>query len=205
MYFTFFFAVLASFAVAQQTDFKAGTGIRSLWACATDEPEAIPYQTVSGTPLASILTNISDTSMGVATVYVISCPTDSPQCALAPNLTVTEGPSTARYVTANTDGAATLGCYFSNTDSATCVQARLGGGNIDKTTTTVGASGITYQAVDVTQTMNNTSTQPVTVTVAPSTTSTSSTSSSKAGAQTSSGPWMMGGAVGAGVLALAAL
>jgi len=41
MYFTFFFAVLASFAVAQQTDFKAGTGIRSLWACATDEPEAV--------------------------------------------------------------------------------------------------------------------------------------------------------------------
>jgi len=58
----------------------------------------IPYQTVSGTPLPSILTTVSDPTMGPATVYVISCPTDSPQCALATNLTVTEGPSTARYV-----------------------------------------------------------------------------------------------------------
>ncbi|TKA75054.1 hypothetical protein B0A55_05991 [Friedmanniomyces simplex] len=148
---------------------------------------------------------MSDPTMGPATVYVLSCPTDSPQCALAPNLTLTEGPSTARYVTANTAGTATLACAFSNTDSATCVQAAIGGGNIAKTTTTVGASGITYQAVDVTQTMNNTSTMPVTVTVTPTSSSTSSTSSSTAGAQTASGPWAMGGAVGAGLFALAAL
>lgn len=38
------------------------------------------------------------------TSYVISCPTASPACAISPNLTLTEGPSTARYVTSNTFG-----------------------------------------------------------------------------------------------------
>ncbi|KAK3072562.1 hypothetical protein LTR53_006616 [Teratosphaeriaceae sp. CCFEE 6253] len=189
-------AIGASLAAAQQTSFAPGTGIRSLW---------IPFQTVSGTPLASIQTTASDPTNGPETVYVISCPTDAPQCALAPNLTVTEGPSTARYTTTNDGGSATLGCVFSNTDSAVCIQARIGGGNIDKTTTTIGASQILYQAVDVTMTMNATGTGPMTVTVAPSTTSTSSTSSSTAGAKTASGPWAMGGAVGAGLVALAAL
>ncbi|KAK4958493.1 hypothetical protein LTR10_004921 [Elasticomyces elasticus] len=186
--------MLAGFVAAQQTDFQAGTGVRSLW---------IPYQTVSGTPVASILTNVSDTN-GPATVYVISCPTDQAQCALAPNLTVTEGPSTARYVTSNTAGAATLECAFSNTDSAVCVQAAVNDGNIGRVSTTVAGNGINYQAVLVTATANATTSGPVTVTVKP-TSSTSSTSSSTAGAQTAAGPWAMGGAFGAGLLALAAL
>lgn len=102
--------------------------------------------------------------------------------------------------------AATINCDMSGYSSAVCTQAQLGGGNIQRTSSTLGASQIVYQAVDVTQTINNTSTEPVTVTVAPSTTSTtSSTSSSTAGAQTANGPWAMGGAVGAGLVALAAL
>lgn len=81
-----------------------------------------------------------------------------------------------------------------------------GGGIISKTSTTLGASAILYQAVDVTATVNNTSTEPVTVTVTAKSSTTSSTSSSTAGVQTmTSGPWAMGGAVGASLIALAAL
>ncbi|KAK6389956.1 hypothetical protein LTR65_006007 [Meristemomyces frigidus] len=90
--------------------------------------------------------------------------------------------------------------------SAVCTQFQSGGGNINRQTTTLGASAILYQAIDVTQTINNTSTMPVTVTVTAKSSTTSTTSSSTAGVQTmSSGPWAMGGAVGAGLLALAAL
>ena len=73
-------------------------------------------------------------------------------------------------------------------------------------TTTIGADMILYQAIDVTATITNSSTIPVTVTVTATPSTTSSTSSSTAGVETmTSGPWAMGGAVGAGLLALAAL
>ena len=97
---------------------------------------------------------------------------------------------------------------MTGTTAATCVQVQQGGGIINRQTTTIGSDMIIYQAIDVTATINNTSTLPVTVTVTakPSTTSTSTTSSSKAGVETmTSGPWALGGAVGAGLLALAAL
>ena len=42
------------------------------------------------------------------TTYVVSCPTDQPQCAFAPNLTVTEGTAMVKYVS-STSGA-TSGC-----------------------------------------------------------------------------------------------
>ena len=63
-----------------------------------------------------------------------------------------------------------------------------------------------YQAVDVTATKNNTATMPKTVTVTGKAKKTSTTSSSIAGVQTTpAAPWAMGGAVGAGLVALAAL
>ena len=90
------------------------------------------------------------------------------------------------------------------TTAATCQQAQRANGNINKVTSTLAASQISYQAVNVISTLNNTSTLPVTVTVTANSTTTSSTSTSTAGVQTS-GPWRVGGAIGAGVLALAAL
>ncbi|KAK5126739.1 hypothetical protein LTR85_009673 [Meristemomyces frigidus] len=187
---------LASFAVAQQTTFAPGTGIRSLW---------IPFKTVSGTPLASIASRDETNNV---TVYVVSCPTASPACALSPNITLTEGASTVKYESSNSNGVASLACAMTGTTEAVCTQVQNGGGNINRQSTTIGASAILYQAIDVTQTINNTSTMPVTVTVTAksSTASSSTTSSSTAGVQTmSSGPWAMGGAVGAGLIALAAL
>jgi len=100
---------------------------------------------------------------------------------------------------------ATLECAFTDMNAATCIQARIGGGNIDHSTTTVGASQMLYQAVAVTATMNATATGATTVTVEPTTSSTSSIPTSTAGAQTVSGPWAVPGLVGAGLVALAAL
>ncbi|KXL46028.1 hypothetical protein M433DRAFT_234332 [Acidomyces richmondensis BFW] len=168
---------LVGFATAQQTSFAPGTGVRSLW----DESQN-------------------------STVYVVSCPTASPQCALSPNLTVTEGISNVKYTTSNTAGSAVLDCTLTGSTSAMCSQGAEGGGYIQKTSTKIGADQIVYQAVDVTATMNNTSTIPATVTVTAQQSTTSSTSSSTGLAPTmSSGPWAVGGAIGAGLVALAAL
>ncbi|WPG97499.1 Hypothetical protein R9X50_00027600 [Acrodontium crateriforme] len=189
-----FIAVMAVLAAAQQTsEFPDKTGVRSLW---------IPFKTLDGTPLASIASNNSD-----VTVYVVSCPTASPACAIAPNLTLTEGPSTVEYVSTvtNSGGVATLGCTLDGTTSAVCSNLARNGGNVAKDTSTLGASQIKYQAISITQTINNTATLPVTVTVTPSSTSTSSSSSSGAANPTAAAPWTLGGAVGAGLLALAAL
>lgn len=38
------------------------------------------------------------------TVYVVSCPTATPACALSPNITLTEGSTTVRYESTNTAG-----------------------------------------------------------------------------------------------------
>jgi len=96
------------------------------------------------------------------TVYVINCPTAQPTCSLSPNLTLTEGPSTIAYVTSNTAGVATLECSLNGTTSATCTNVASGGGNIQRASTTIGTDQIVYQAVDITKTMNNTSTMPTT-------------------------------------------
>ena len=98
------------------------------------------------------------------------------------------------------------------TDSpVVCSQLAHGGGNVAKTSQTIAASEIVYQAVDVTKlpkktddkkkTKTKTKEKTVTVTAQP-------TSTSKAWAfQTvTAGPLaMMGGALGAGAIALAAL
>jgi hypothetical protein len=97
-----------------------------------------------------------------------------------------------------------VGCVATGTTSASCDAASSSDGNVQRTTSILDASGINYVAVSVTATNNNTATQPVTVTVAPSST-TSSSSTSSAAAQTAAGPWAMGGAIGAGLVALAAL
>jgi hypothetical protein len=93
------------------------------------------------------------------------------------------------------------------TTSASCNQRASGGGQVQQTNTAIGSDQIVYQAIDVTATMNNTSTQPVTVTVTATPSSTSETSSSTAGAQITAGkqPWAIGGAIGACMLAIAAL
>ena len=84
----------------------------------------IPYKTFSGVPLASILSHVGgklptpmprrktlnsrnhDPSNNQT--YVISFPTGQPQCAIAPNLTLTEGTNIARYESSTNGG--TAGC-----------------------------------------------------------------------------------------------
>lgn len=112
-YISILLACLLGLTLAQQTSFEPKTGQRSLW---------IPFKTVSGTPAASIASNVrtillpptqrkcfdADRDKNTAgTVYVLSCPTSEPQCAISPNLTLTEGISTAEYATTNSAG------YFS--------------------------------------------------------------------------------------------
>ncbi|KAI7348925.1 hypothetical protein KC320_g6355 [Hortaea werneckii] len=189
---------LASAAVAQQTSYEPGTGVRSLW---------IPYVTVGGTPVASILGHATGTDN--ITSYVIACPTATPDCAISPNMTLTEGPSTARYLSSNEGGTATLRCDITSFTTGECHQEYIKNGIIDRTSQSVGTDDvITYQPVQITATAMNSSTAPQTVTVTPtpsSTTSSSSSSTNFADVQTANGPWAIGGAVGMGIAALAAL
>ncbi|KAK3674858.1 hypothetical protein LTR78_005202 [Recurvomyces mirabilis] len=191
-------ATLTGLVVAQDTTFKNGTGVRSLW---------IPFQTISGTPLAS-LGSVNPSSN--ATEYVLSCPTASPQCAFAPNLTLTEGVGSARYVTSNSQGAATVVCTYTGTETATCSQGILdSNSNIIRTETTISGSMIAFQAVQVTATQNITSTSSGTAgaktTSGASSSATSTSSAGVAGQSAVAAPWAMGGALGAGLMAIAAL
>ncbi|RMZ12574.1 hypothetical protein D0862_02631 [Hortaea werneckii] len=188
---------LASAAVAQQTSYEPGTGVRSLW---------FPYVTLSGTPVASILGHATGTDN--ITSYVVSCPTATPECNISPNMTLTEGPSTARYLSSNDAGTATIRCDITSFTTGECHQEYIRNGIIDRTSQSVGTDVITYQPVQITATAMNSSTVPQTVTVTPtpsSTTSSSSSSTNFADVQTANGPWAMGGAVGMGLAALAAL
>ena len=85
-----------------------------------------------------------------------------------------------------------------------CSQIAHGGGNIQKTSGTIAASEIVYSAIDVTALKQQT-TGPKTVTVAPTTSSTTSSSSTGGVETMTSGPFAMAGAIGAGLLAFAAL
>ncbi|KAI7169059.1 hypothetical protein D0869_13997 [Hortaea werneckii] len=188
---------LASAAVAQQTSYEPGTGVRSLW---------FPYVTLPGTPVASILGRATGTDN--ITSYVVACPTATPDCTISPNMTLTEGPSTARYLSSNDAGTATIRCDITSFTTGECHQEYIKNGIIDRTSQSVGTDVITYQAVQITATAMNSSTIPQTVTVTPtpsSTTSSSSSSTNFADVQTANGPWAMGGAVGMGLAALAAL
>lgn len=92
-----------------------------------------------------------------------------------------------------------------------CYQERVAGGQIDRSSASVGTDEILYQAMLVTATANATTSGPDTVTVTQLPTSSSTTSSSLAtftgGVPTApaNGAWAVGGAVGAGLAALAAL
>jgi len=155
-----------------------------------------------------VLASIVGNNTANETTYVLACPKTVSSCFFSPNLTFTEGPTACAYVTTNSAGAASINCQLNGTTSAVCeeLQTGNGGGNIRKATSTFSASDVTFQAVDVTSTNNNTSTMPQTVTItALPTTSSSTTSSSTAGAQTGNTPWAMGGAAGAALAALAAL
>ncbi|CAK4031608.1 Hypothetical predicted protein [Lecanosticta acicola] len=178
---------LASLALAQQTSFKPETGQRSLW---------IPFKTISGTPVASIAHNWTGKKKKntATTVYVLACPTSEPQCAISPNLTLTEGISTAEYTTTNSAGMAVLGCSLAGSTSAVCSQVASGEGMVERgTTSTLAPSQIVYQAVNVT------------ATATAGTTAASSSTSSAAAAVSTRGLWCMGGALGAGLVLLIAL
>lgn len=163
---------------------------------------------------------------------MISCPTGQSDCAIAPNITLTEGTDLAKW-TSTTSGADVAGyvmllamdiaqglstnltnstvainCPSLTTDfPITCHQNAIGGGQVRSTSQVLESSDVVYQAVDVTATMNNTATIPSTVTVTafpspPTTTSSTST----AGATTMAGRvWGAAGAVGGGFAALMAL
>ncbi|KAK6440284.1 hypothetical protein LTR95_003494 [Oleoguttula sp. CCFEE 5521] len=73
------------------TSFADATGTRSLW---------IPFFAVESAQ-ASILE--TDT-VNNQTVYVIACATNVASCAVAPNITLTEGPTNAEYSLVNSNG-----------------------------------------------------------------------------------------------------
>lgn len=103
---------------------------------------------------------------------------------------------------------ATIRCDITSFTTGECHQEYLQNGQIVRTSRSVGTDVITYQPVQITATAMNSSTVPQTVTVTPtpsSTTSSSSSSTNFADVQTANGPWAMGGAVGMGLAALAAL
>merc|ERR1712014_318078 len=129
---------LASAAVAQQTSYEPGTGVRSLW---------FPYVTLSGTPVASILGHATGTDN--ITSYVVSCPTATPECTISPNMTLTEGPSTARYLSSNDAGTATIRCDITSFTTGECHQEYLQNGQIVRTSRSVGTDVITYQPVQL--------------------------------------------------------
>ncbi|KAK5113622.1 hypothetical protein LTR62_003249 [Meristemomyces frigidus] len=189
-------AAFIGFVAAQDTTFAAKTGVRSLW---------IPFQTISGTPVASIAS--SDPTRNI-TKYVIACPTASPQCSIAPNLTLTEGIGYARYIMTNSAGAATINCEYTGTETATCSQNIIGSdSNILATSTTISGSAINFQAVQVTATQNITSTSAGATSSKTSsmTSSTSSSSAGGAGQTPAAAPWALGGVLGAGLMAVVAL
>jgi len=192
---------LWSLATAQISNYEPVLGTRSLW---------IPFKTINGVPLASVLGR--DTANN-ATTYVISCPTGQPQCAIAPNITITAATDMVRYVSSTsgaTSGTVTVDCPDLQASPVTCSQTARGGGNIQKVGGTVPASEIVYKAVDVTSLQKAETTtkgggagpNTVTVTQTPTPSSTSSTG----GVETmSSRPLPLLGAIGAGLLAVVAL
>ncbi|OQO12781.1 hypothetical protein B0A48_02245 [Cryoendolithus antarcticus] len=178
------------------TSFADATGTRSLW---------IPFFAVESAQ-ASILE--TDT-VNNQTVYVIACATNVASCAVAPNITLTEGPTNAEYSLVNSNGAATVNCNFNDTLTINCnqIQRDSTNGNIDKTNSDLSPTQITFQPVDVTATMTDPATISTTSTSTTSST-TSSTSSTSAGAvptAAAGGVWKVGGAVLGGVVAIVAL
>ena len=70
----------------------SATTTTSLW---------IPFKPIAGTPVVTIAEERPQAS---ETVYVVACPTASPSCAIAPSITLTEGPKTAAYYSTATGG-----------------------------------------------------------------------------------------------------
>lgn len=106
--------------------------------------------------------------------------------------------------------AATIDCTYTGTETATCSQGILdSNSNIVRTETTISGSMISFQAVQVTATQNITSTSSGTAgaktTSATSSSATSTSSAGVAGQSAAAAPWAMGGVLGAGLMAIAAL
>ncbi|GAB7358444.1 hypothetical protein MBLNU230_g2510t1 [Neophaeotheca triangularis] len=142
-----FFTILSGFAtaaLAQNISFEPGTGTRSLW---------IPFKTATNLE-ASILNNSGDKNN--QTTYVVSCATPAPQCDIGPNLTLTQGPTTAMYRTENAAGWADLRCSMNGTESAVCKNlATDSSTNFFERRTTTLTEKQPYVAVHVTATMDD--------------------------------------------------
>ncbi|KAK5171740.1 uncharacterized protein LTR77_003376 [Saxophila tyrrhenica] len=128
-------------------------------------------------------------------------------------MTLTEGTDLARWTSSTsgaTSGTVVIDCPLTNTP-VTCNQNAHDGGQVRQTQATVAASDISYQAVDVTATRKDKKDKKTTEknakqTVKETTTVTPTPTSEGGAAEMTGRSWVGAvGAVGAGVVALAAL
>jgi hypothetical protein len=112
--------------------------MRSLW---------VPYQTLAGTPVASV---VSENPAASETVYVISCSAADPQCAIAPDITLTEGLSHVEYTMSNSRGRVIIGCDMAGTTSAVCSDEISAEEEVMHSSRTLASDQIVYQPIQVT-------------------------------------------------------